>query len=527
MSGVVGGYAVGRLGRDVMRRKLERLLAQSVDEGMIALVSAIAQLQAGNPAPLQFLRDFPSEAVGASLQSDYHIPLWILETIVNELLATPKKPGFGVGMSRILRADRFASMRLLANVLIELENAEDGIFLAKHDVFTEMARIAQRQFPWQRGIANGPSVYRSLYLYGSGRAASFFESSAGITVSDFVKVGFYLSSRLGHASSTGRFQDLSSIAITPDQREAALAKYALPHAAARSHAMMIRADRRHTAYRPSILRDFPVITFGDRNERLRAPISELITYRFTSGLHRDVVTGGAAVWTEIGSRFEQYCLDYLQAMMRPFTVIGEQNYGTKKSRYRTPDVLVMNNGVVHLVAECKAKRMSFDARFSDDPAAAASLGFNEIAKGIFQIWRFFAHARTKVTDIVEVHSDCQGILITADSWLTMARNQEAHVYRAAHAMADQEGGIEPQDRRDIAFCVIDDIEFVLQNGSAEAFLTACRGVCSGEKKGWILSVAHAVSQGAARPYPFLDRIGEILPWWNCEKQDYENPSIPI
>src|SRR3546814_8050672 len=74
----------------------------------------------------------------------------------------------------------------------------------------------------------------------------------------------------------------------------------------------MRKGHRHTAYRPSILRDFPIIAFGEKGERLRAPIPELIMYRYTSGLYLDVVQGGSAVWTDIGTRFERYVLEYLQ-----------------------------------------------------------------------------------------------------------------------------------------------------------------------------------------------------------------------
>src|SRR3546814_5906992 len=96
----------------------------------------------------------------------------------------------------------------------------------------------------------------------------------------------------------------------------------------------MRKGHRHTAYRPSILRDFPIIAFGEKGERLRAPIPELIMYRYTSGLYLDVVQGGSAVWTDIGTRFERYVLEYLQAMMSPYEVIGEQVYGPKKTRHR-------------------------------------------------------------------------------------------------------------------------------------------------------------------------------------------------
>lgn len=502
-----------RLGRETYRRKLERYLAQSLDEPMIGLISAVVGIQNGYEAPLQAVMDMPSEAIGAELGSPYHIPLWTMETLVNELLATPKVRGQGIGRTRLLRTDLFETLRVLVNILIKLENAEDGIFLQSHDVFYEMGRIAQRQFPWQRGAANAPHLYRSMLLYGSGSAGRYFEESAGISIADFVKVGAYLAGALGRCELIDRRRDLSSIEITPEKREAALTRLTIVHAEARARTAQMRASSRHTAYRPSILRDNPILAFGDAGERLRAPIPELITYRYTSGLYLDVVRGGGAVWTGIGNRFETYVRDYLDAMMAPCKVEGESNYGPKKARLRTPDVLISDERRVLCAVECKAKRMSFEARFADDPMVADARGFDEMAKGIFQLWRFFAHARRGITAPLSVAGDCQGVIVTADSWLTMARNQAEQVLAAANRLADQEGDIGMEDRRDIAFCQIDDVEFALQHGTADSFLAACREVASGEKKGWMLSVAHSANQDLSRPYPFRDRIKELLPWF--------------
>jgi hypothetical protein len=501
------------VGRDIWRRKLERHLSRSIDEPIFALISAVVALQGGNLDPQEMVPDFPPDGIGAELGSEFHIPLWTLETLINELLATEKEKYLGNGKTRILRSDRYQVLQTLRHMIIKLENAEDGIFLEKHDVFTEMNRIAQRQFPWQRGFVNAPVLYRSLFIYGSGSAAKFFEESNGLTVSDFVKIGCWLTGALQRSEYLNRQTDLTSIGISATQREAALKKFSIEHSKARSTAHQMRLGNLHTAYKPSILRDFPVIAFGEQNERLRAPIPYLITQRWTSGIYLDVVKGGSKVWEEIGDRFEQYCLDYLGAMMAPYGVCNEQVYGSKKARYRSPDVLVSNTKEIVLVAECKAKRMSFEARFADDPVAEAALGYDEIAKGIFQLWRFFSHARRGLFASAAVSPDCQGIVLTADTWLTMARNQSDQVYANAHKLADQEGGIIDEDRRYIAVCVIDDIEFVLQNSSPDKFLEVIRTVSSEEKRGWILSISHALKQTESRPFPFTSKISEFLPWW--------------
>lgn len=499
---------MGRLGRNLYRRKLDNLLSRCPDEPMLTGVSAIAALQAGNRMAQTFFIDYPDEDIGSTLGSSNHIAPWTLETITNELLVTEK-----CNWLEPLRHDYYTNYRQIASYTIKLENAEDGLFLEKHDVHTEMHRIGQRQFPWQRGWLNGPALYRALKMYGTGEAGAYFESTAGITVPEFLRVGMWLGGALSKRDQVDRLSDLTVIGIDAKQREAALAKLAIRLEHARERAKTIRNLRLPTAYRASILRDFPVIVFGEREQRLRAPLPELISYRIISGLYLDVVGGGQKIWAHIGREFENYCVEYLNLMLSPLSIKGEFQYGQKKARYRTPDVIALKGENIVLVAECKAKRMTLEARFANNPITDAITGYSEIAKGIFQIWRFFSHGRRGLCGEYKVDPDCIGLILTVDPWLTMARNQERDVYEMAHKLADDEGDIQVQDRRRVAICLIDDVEFALQNGTPDSFMTACRELVSGEKQGWILSVAHMSKMQIPRPFPFHSRIGDMLPWW--------------
>jgi hypothetical protein len=500
---------MGRLARDTYKRKLARLLGGADDESMFAYIAAIDAVQSGKVGAKERLLGCPDEAVGAELGSAFHIPLWVLETLVNELLCTPKSHP----TRKQLRHDHYANYRMLYSLIAKIENAEDGIFLDKHDIFTEMHRIGQRQFPWQRGWLNAPSLYRALILYGSGEPAAHFEREFGISVPDFMLVGAWLGGALSNRNIADRFMDLSTLGVDAKLREAAIARLAIGHIEARRHAYQMRFGNRQIAYKPSILRDFPIISFGERSERLRAPLPSLISYRITFGLYLDTVSGGAKVWKHFGNAFEGYCADYLTAMLSPLKVQREFQYGPKKTSFRTPDLLISEGDRVRLVAECKAKRMPFEARFADDPVAEARAAYNEIAKGIFQVWRFFSHVRRGLISSLNVESHCLGMLITVDPWLMMARNQERAAYEIAHELADECGDIEEQDRRHIAICQIDDVETALQNGTPWSFMNACRELTSGEKRGWLLSLAHVAEHAEPREYPFLNRFGELLPWW--------------
>src|SRR4051812_19558871 len=99
-----------------------------------------------------------------------------------------------------------------------------------------MYRNVQPPFPSPRGVANPPHLYRSILLYGTGSARTYFEANAGITLSDFVKTGVYLSAALEGNGYVDRAHELSEIGITPAIRETALAKLAISHTDARARA---------------------------------------------------------------------------------------------------------------------------------------------------------------------------------------------------------------------------------------------------------------------------------------------------
>lgn len=498
------------LKKNMYQKKLKEYLSTRDDEAFIQLLSALVAVMNGNSSPFSHISDIPRKMLGAKLGDSDHIPHWNIETLVNELLVTQKKlyPG-----KRKLSENCFHNFDIIHNCLLDLENEADGLFLRHHDVLHQMSYIAQLQFPWQWNFRNLKHLYRSIFLYGGDEAGKFFQHENGISISNFILVGFCFFCALSELRPIPSYQDMSSLGISESEYNAALLKFSIKLTDARRLAKKIRKSYLHPAYQPSVLRDFPIIAFGQNGERLSAPIPELIAYRYTSGLYLDVVKGKSPVWTGIGKRFEQYSIEYLTAMMKPYTVEGEKQYGSKSKSYRSPDILISNSGVIKAVIECKAKRMDIKSRFPKNLIADAAIGLDEIAKGIFQLWRFFSHARLGKTKGMRVDPACQAILLTLDSWLVLAPKQKEEVFRSANVLADNDGNILPEDRREIAFCQIEEVEAALESGTPDSFLNACREISSGEKKGWSLHVDCT----DPRPYPFADRLKDVLPWLNIKK----------
>lgn len=500
------------LQRDRARKRLRNALAIAPDEPFLQMIWAISALHAGRPDLAARLIEFPPEAAEQKLGDQLTIHAWELETLVNQLILTPSKPG-----ERYYPCLTFSTASEFTNYLRNAENADYAAKGNPNQVLNEMHRIGQRQFPWQRPAANLPDFYRPLYLYGQGRCSEAFQAAHGLTVSQFALIGFALFATFMGRPYIDRTYDLSSLGISPAQLEAGLNLLSIRSDAAAAELRRIiqaaGANAWPIAYKPSLLRSRPVLAFGDRGERLRAPLPDLILQRVTFGLYYDVFQPGGALRNEIASRFETYAADLLQAMMPAFDVEPSYAYAAGRGRQvDAPDVLVNQGGELAVVIECKATKLTFGAQFSEDPAADAQARYAEIGKGVFQIWRFVAHCRMRRTRH-QINTTTRGLLLTLDTWLVMARDLQAHVREIASGLADADPDILEEDRRPVLFAAAQDFENLLSEVDEHGFVRTLDAGTEDRFLGWILpNIARDLGPPVERKkYPF--EPNELLPWW--------------
>jgi hypothetical protein len=245
-----------------------------------------------------------------------------------------------------------------------------------------------------------------------------------------------------------------------------------------------------------------------------APLPQLILLRTTAGVYYDLVNGPTNLRNEASLRFEEYSAAYIAAMMPGLNVGRSHKYKVQGNTLDTPDILVRKQEEIAIVIECKATKLSFAAQFSDDPLTEARVGYEEIAKGVFQLWRYFSHARRGAVDDV-VRPDAHGMVLTLDTWLAMSRELQMQVLASAAALATRDNEITEEDRRNVVFCSIEDLEATLATSNEDSLLRAMSAARDGAFAGWVLPAIHRETEGKAqerKPFPF--DLGNVLPWWN-------------
>lgn len=509
------------LKREMLSKKLSKPLSAADDEEFCEMVWAIDAIQSDREQFGAPFLTYPPEAATSDLRSKYSVYKWTLETLVNELLTTPKDPKL-IARRGKLNCRQWDNAAVVGQALREIENYDDGIALDRTNVLDTMQRLAHRQVVWQREIASLKNMYRSVYLYGGPECGRYFLAEHGLLVPEFVHIGFAMYVHFDDQPKMPLQQEAREEGITPERIKATLALIARPRDELRSLAKALRSKRLHMGYRPSILRQFPCIAFGSR---VRAPLRELVFQRVTTGLYYDVVKAGPATRNEIGKRFEDYCRELIAPTWPEFEAVPAFRYlpqGARKgSEIDAPDILLKKGGSTNVVIECKSKRMTIEARFDERPFETPSvqLGHDELAKGVFQIWRFISHGRRGLLPTYErVDPDAIGVVLTIEPWLTMTRGAHTPLMERAKALCASSGeSFEEQDFVPIAFCPIEDLELLLPRSTHSSFVSTMRLAASDEHAGWHIHQLHKqfVEDGVTKKeYPFLNRVAELIPWWN-------------
>ena len=507
---VVPATRIGQL--PGLRTKFLKILSAADDIVFLRMLWTLNSLQTGRAAEAErFLNGYPPDAATKGILGPHAIYPWELETLANELLTAPKS------IFQTFDCRDWNAIGNLVNLLRAMEGAE---YLARREevnILVELGRIGARQFPWQRGYIGLPALYRSAFIYGQGECAAYLQQAANLTPSDMTLVGFSLLSVFYPEPGIRPASDLELIhewRITRNTLEQTLERISCPIAVARAQAADLRAMEIATAYKPSILRRHPCLLVGHRARTMIAPLPDLIMDRVTNGLFYDVVGGGGAIRDEVGRKFESYALDLLRRMLPAVQFDPETSYRTPLGPVATPDILMLDShDKVSLAIECKASRMSIAARFGETPGG--DRGYEEIAKGLMQLWRFYAHSRLGITP-TRLADDAKLLILTLDEWFAGRSTIIPQILERAHVLADASAhAISREDRLPIAFCTISELEDVLRTATAASLLETVE-IASGERVGWIFSSLHQdaeASKTEPRDYPFQEALGDLLPWY--------------
>lgn len=513
---------ISRLKRDRAREKLSHLLAIADDAAFLQMIWCVDRLRTGDyEVGARGLKNLPADLKRNLSENRLYIQPWILEDLTNEIF-TIRKPNIIV--HRNLNCGSYEGFADVYNAALAVDDTESGFELERgRDVLQAIPRFAHRQFDWQQGWMNAPNLYRSAFIYGQGECQEWFSEQYGLTPAQLVLFALACQS-VFRRSPTGASRNFVVPQLNLDQPviDAALRLMSAGMPTVRESARATRRGALNMAARPSVLRRSPVIKL--RENVYTAPLPELALERATVGLYLDLVQAPSRIRDYIGQRFEQYSLDLIGSVF-PGETRGDYLYGTKSFPLRTPDILLGPTNRLKAIIECKATRMSFAARFSDDWHIETERGYRELAKGVGQIWRHCSHMRRNIIPDKPA-PDVVGLVLTLDPWMRMTHKQDEIILKKAREWcAEHDSLISVEDECPVSFTHMADFEALLHRTNAAGVLQVLQDAAT--KIGWgmrELAAAGAVEEVRQR-YLLKDRMAEVLPWFEQLGRDAEQAGL--
>lgn len=268
------------------------------------------------------------------------------------------------------------------------------------------------------------------------------------------------------------------------------------------------------AYFPSYLRIKPIIRSAAMGDRCIAPLHQFILMRATVGLFYDIIGGGTKVMNDARDRFEEYGRKVIEAYCPEFKADPALQYKYNKQNVDTPDILMKQNGNIVAVFECKATKLTFQAQYGDDPAEDAKDGYLQIAKAVFQLWRFFSHVRRGFIEL-PIAGNASAIVLTMEPWTQTSKELRVEMMKEAERLvAEKDPDITEEDRKFPLFVPITELERIMSESTHEQVLATFHAATNDRYDGWgIREIRRDAVPDKQEPkrYPFDP--SELLPWW--------------
>ncbi|UWQ00823.1 hypothetical protein K3X44_09870 [Aliiroseovarius crassostreae] len=501
------------------RKRLSKVLSRASSSEFLTMIWAANSLvQQRKNAGLRYLR-VPSETVDEITQNRGPIFGWHLESLTNEgLIHSSSKPASG----RRLHCGSWAGFTEVYNALHELSDAESVVDLIEDNIVSAVPRILWNQMQWGVGFPTAQYFYRYWYLYNSADADAVMRTKYGIGLEAFCLAGFSAFSQ-SLRQPWVKPKPMPVFGLKSEELQAFLTAVAKPNSFMRSYTRKIRYPKskpHHTPvdFRKSALRDYPIIArktlYGTY---YCSPIPELICARIGEGLFFDL-KGDGGLGNDYGRRFEHYVSDLVSFRLSSACSIDPE-YEYRKGM-KSPDVLVAEDEWrLKLIIECKTLNLGVPIRQSPDPWQTHRDYFDDIIKGVVQIWRYCAFIQSSGQDKYSTDlSLARGLLMTLHPWFIVDLEKRDAVMAAAEAKADEKG-ISASARIPIGFMHAEDLERTVSLLDANDFFHAVDEICLTEyrdyktRQTWQSLYSKDREASGIAQFPFGQKLGEVMPWW--------------
>lgn len=357
--------------------------------------------------------DAPAGAQTTSLEG--LVMPWDLPTLAREVVLHASPNG-------LLRFDSPEVVGQVINGIRDIENEASKLRLGmgggfnEEKLFSEMLRLAHRQFPWQQGNLQ-TGLIRYLKIFSDPAVAPMLERRTGLSIREFFFLGLALSGHLQYRFDINSDQGYGEFGIS---RERSMAFFGTLSMDFRDLRRVIESHCQVDAnwdYMWNPLESTPLVYLDPGHpNRLYCPVPQLLLRRFSSGLYYDLVDE-AGFGNAFGTAFENYVGEVLSVAFAKSacSIHKEESYHVAgKNLHHGPDWIVCDPGG-NLFIECKTKRLTQAAKSASGEVELRE-DIEKIAQAIVQSYKNMLEAMQGKSTWQPNANPCWPLVITFEDW---------------------------------------------------------------------------------------------------------------
>jgi hypothetical protein len=329
------------------------------------------------PSDIEVDRKFVEAKIPQALVSEWELELLAKEVILNSGPLTDKS----------FSLKRWKIFSEILNGVKSLEGQIYKSFGSTDNVLIEMIRIAHRQFQWRADPPNAATTIRYYLIFNRPDIDEICISKLNLSVRDIYLCGMAsMGSFLSHAAT--KYPMTSEIPTVTQEKVDRFLLFASRSVS--DLRKLLKVEQRfdaNFAYAFNSLRTYPLVLTSAIDGVLLCPIPTLLFWRITKGLYYELVAESAFA-NAFGASFQRYVGDSIDraCIERKVQKLAEAEYGPKALNKRSVDWIVYDDSGA-LFVECKARRLSWDAKSALIDLAPLNKDVDGLASSVVQVYK--------------------------------------------------------------------------------------------------------------------------------------------
>lgn len=424
-------------------------------ESLLVVRSYLDNLRYGSPLPSEF--DIPVAFRNSDKFRALGVYEFQLETLCKEIIINADVSG--------RPRKSFRRWNYFAAGLNKMKTLEEALYeklVPANRVWTELVRIAHRQFPWQENAPSASMIMRYLKIYSAKGISNIFEQHYGYSVSTHFMIASVI---------FGHFSRQFALLCPPENRipkiqqrdlDAFLNTVSIDWKALREMLSEENTIDECYPYRFYSLRKYPLIYCAEysRAEYL-CPISNHLIWRITDGIYYDFI-GMGDFGHYYGYAFQNYIGEVLFKAIdqKKMTIVPESSYTIGKNRKDTVDWILYDDKAAIFI-ETKTKKLVQSAKEEIETDRALNDQLEYQCQHVLQVYKTVVDYENGFYQNLPYSPDMEvyPIIVTLENWHLFGHEQLGFIDNKLEELLKKAGiDIEIRRKYPYSFCSALEIE---------------------------------------------------------------------